>query len=103
MYQEHPLSNQLYSRARNCSPRFEGTLLSLRTSLAYNTFRFLQPTNLLLKSHDDMTNVKVADFGLSKIVGSNDQQVLQTACGTPIYVAPEVLLGEGYGGEVDLW
>lgn len=50
-----------------------------------------------------MTNVKVADFGLSKIVGSNDQQVLQTACGTPIYVAPEVLLGEGYGGEVDLW
>ncbi len=50
-----------------------------------------------------MTNIKVADFGLSKIVGDAGQAVLQTACGTPIYVAPEVLLGEGYGSEVDLW
>lgn len=42
------------------------------------------------------------DFGLSKIVGDQNA-VLQTTCGTPIYVAPEVLMGEGYGPEVDLW
>jgi calcium/calmodulin-dependent protein kinase I len=63
--------------------------------------RDLKPTNLLLKSPEDITNVKLADFGLSKIVG--DQTILQTTCGTPIYVAPEVLAGDGYEKEVDLW
>lgn len=46
--------------------------------------RDLKPTNLLLKNHDDDTNVKIADFGLSKIISENT--LLQTACGTPIYV-----------------
>jgi len=63
--------------------------------------RDLKPTNLLLKSPDDLTNVKIADFGLSKIVGDNT--MMQTACGTPIYVAPEVLSGEAYEKEVDMW
>jgi len=63
--------------------------------------RDLKPTNLLLKSPDDITDVKIADFGLSKIIG--DSALLQTACGTPIYVAPEVLSGEGYEKTVDLW
>eukprot|EP01095_Lingulamoeba_sp_RSL-Kostka_P008128 TRINITY_DN266_c0_g2_i1.p1 TRINITY_DN266_c0_g2~~TRINITY_DN266_c0_g2_i1.p1 ORF type:complete len:205 (-),score=68.11 TRINITY_DN266_c0_g2_i1:426-1040(-) len=63
--------------------------------------RDLKPTNLLLKDDSDDTNVKIADFGLSKIIGENT--MLQTACGTPIYVAPEVLSGEAYEKEVDLW
>lgn len=63
--------------------------------------RDLKPTNLLLKDPSDDTNVKIADFGLSKIIGENT--LLQTACGTPIYVAPEVLSGEAYDKEVDLW
>jgi len=63
--------------------------------------RDLKPTNLLLKSPDNDTDIKIADFGLSKIVGEN--AMMQTACGTPIYVAPEVLSGEAYEKEVDLW
>jgi len=63
--------------------------------------RDLKPTNLLLKSSDDLTDVKIADFGLSKILGENT--MMQTACGTPIYVAPEVLTGEAYEREVDMW
>jgi len=63
--------------------------------------RDLKPTNLLLKSVDDDSDVKIADFGLSKILGEN--ALMQTACGTPIYVAPEVLAGESYDREVDLW
>jgi len=63
--------------------------------------RDLKPTNLLLKNEDDLTNVKIADFGLSKIMGDNT--MMQTACGTPIYVAPEVLSGEAYEKEVDMW
>ncbi|PRP82336.1 calcium/calmodulin-dependent protein kinase-like protein [Planoprotostelium fungivorum] len=62
--------------------------------------RDLKPENLLF---DSVTNsiVKIADFGLSKIVGQ--EAILKTACGTPGYVAPEVLRCEGYGQEVDMW
>merc|ERR1712137_956515 len=57
--------------------------------------------NLLLKSKDNDTDIKLADFGLSKIVGQ--EVLMQTACGTPGYVAPEILQAKGYGKEVDLW
>lgn len=63
--------------------------------------RDLKPENLLVKSIADDTEVKIADFGLSKII--DEQKMMQTACGTPGYVAPEVLNAEGYDKEVDLW
>ncbi|KAL6078330.1 Myosin light chain kinase [Balamuthia mandrillaris] len=63
--------------------------------------RDLKPENLLVKSIEDDTEVKIADFGLSKII--DQDKMMQTACGTPGYVAPEVLTAEGYGHEVDLW
>jgi len=62
--------------------------------------RDLKPENLLLKEGDD-THVMISDFGLSRILG--DRSMAYTACGTPYYVAPEVLSGKGYGKEVDLW
>jgi len=43
-----------------------------------------KPENLLLKSKDSDTDIKLADFGLSKIMGNS--VMLQTACGTPGYV-----------------
>ena len=45
--------------------------------------------------------VKITDFGLSKIVSSRDQVL--DSCGTPAYVAPEVLLKQPYHNEVDVW
>ena len=45
--------------------------------------------------------VKITDFGLSKIVSSRDQVL--DSCGTPAYVAPEVLLKQPYHKEVDVW
>jgi len=63
--------------------------------------RDLKPENLLLKNTNNITEVKIADFGLSKIVGSS--MMMQTACGTPGYVAPEVLKASGYDKEVDMW
>jgi len=66
--------------------------------------RDLKPENLLLKDDDDISEVKLADFGLSKIISDGVQkQMMQTACGTPGYVAPEVLSADGYDKEVDLW
>lgn len=65
--------------------------------------RDLKPENLLLKSPEQDTEVKLADFGLSKVLGQ--EVMMQTACGTPGYVAPEILQSSetGYGKEVDMW
>lgn len=63
--------------------------------------RDLKPENLLLKDKGSISEIKLADFGLSKIV--SQQVMMQTACGTPGYVAPEVLLAKGYDKEVDMW
>ncbi len=60
--------------------------------------RLQKPENLLLASRDLDTEVKIADFGLSKIISK--QLMMQTACGTPGYVAPEVLSATGYDREV---
>jgi len=63
--------------------------------------RDLKPENLLLKGGANDTDVMLSDFGLSKIVGV--ESMMETACGTPYYVAPEVLSATGYDKEVDLW
>jgi len=63
--------------------------------------RDLKPENLLLRDSNDLSEVKLADFGLSKIV--SQKIMMQTACGTPGYVAPEVLQAKGYDKEVDFW
>eukprot|EP00732_Lithocolla_globosa_P005531 Lithocolla_globosa_v1_NODE_5785_length_1184_cov_15.126661.p1 type:complete len:331 gc:universal NODE_5785_length_1184_cov_15.126661:1140-148(-) len=63
--------------------------------------RDLKPENLLFADESEEANVMVSDFGLSKLM--NEQTALTTACGTPGYVAPEVLRQKGYGKEVDMW
>lgn len=71
--------------------------------------RDLKPENILLASKDSDAELKITDFGLSKTIAGVDQ-ALQTRCGTPGYVAPEVLSQEivngelrRYGAACDMW
>ena len=64
--------------------------------------RDLKPENILYASEADDADIKVADFGLARVVSGKD--MMKTACGTPGYVAPEILKNQGYdSGAVDLW
>ena len=59
----------------------------------------MKPENLLL---DENNNIKVVDFGLGNLY--QDGQLLQTACGSPCYAAPEMIAGKKYKGlETDIW
>jgi len=63
--------------------------------------RDLKPENLLLKSEDNDSEIKIADFGFAKKVLTPNS--LTTQCGTPGYVAPEILEGVAYDEKSDMW
>ncbi|KTG00189.1 hypothetical protein cypCar_00027184 [Cyprinus carpio] len=62
--------------------------------------RDLKPENLLYYSPDENAKIMISDFGLSKM---EDNGIMSTACGTPGYVAPEVLAQKPYSKAVDCW
>lgn len=62
--------------------------------------RDVKPENLLVCDHGDGTkSLKLGDFGLATYC----TETLYTVCGTPTYVAPEILAETGYGALVDVW
>lgn len=74
----------------------EGVAFMHKNGIAH---RDLKPQNLLC-TPDGMT-IKIADFGLSKMYANGEE--LKTACGTPDYVAPEIIACEPYTNAVDIW
>ncbi|XP_038620203.1 serine/threonine-protein kinase 33 [Tachyglossus aculeatus] len=87
---------------------------SLASAIAYLhkkdiVHRDLKLENILVKSStvDDNNqmklNIKVTDFGLAVQKVGGSESMLQTTCGTPIYMAPEVINAHDYSQQCDIW
>lgn len=62
-------------------------------------YRDLKPENVLI---DREGYIRITDFGLSR-VDMYDGDVAKTICGTPEYLAPEIIMKLGYGKAIDWW
>ncbi|XP_012580713.1 PREDICTED: serine/threonine-protein kinase 33 [Condylura cristata] len=87
---------------------------SLASAIAYLhsndiVHRDLKLENILVKSsfidaNNEMNlNIKVTDFGLAVKKQGRSEAMLQTTCGTPIYMAPEVINAHDYSQQCDIW
>ncbi|KTW31812.1 uncharacterized protein T551_01073 [Pneumocystis jirovecii RU7] len=100
------LMDMLRKRKRFTEPECRFFLLQVLGATKYMhsrkvIHRDLKLGNLFL---DENMNIKIGDFGLAALLISDDERK-KTICGTPNYIAPEVLFGkqEGHSFEVDLW
>ena len=95
------------SNIRYSEKEARGMVTNLLQALAYLhsmniCHRDIKPENLLVSSKKDgKMFIKLADFGLAVKILTG--QKLYEVCGTPIYVAPEILAETGYDFKVDVW
>merc|ERR1711998_27602 len=103
--QDRPAPNKWYSEME-AKKLMKNVMLGVKHLHDKNIMhRDLKPENILLKTMDDDIDCKVGDFGLSRLFpeGGAREQKTGTLCGTPGYVAPEVLNRVPYSYGVDVW
>ena len=83
-------------------PLFDAVIEAHKLGIVH---RDLKPENLLLSDKDlNKATVKISDFGLARYVCPDNNVLASTTCGTPGYVAPEILEDEKkYDTRVDFW
>ncbi len=81
--------------------RFYGAQISIALQYLHDKniiYRDLKPENILL---DEQGYLRLADFGMAKKIVNNEKAL--SFCGTPEYLAPEIISGEGYDYNIDWW
>ncbi|XP_074271344.1 serine/threonine-protein kinase ATG1c isoform X2 [Silene latifolia] len=63
--------------------------------------RDLKPQNLLLSTNDSSSDLKIADFGFARSL--QPRGLAETLCGSPLYMAPEIMQLQKYDAKADLW
>ena len=93
------IDNGVFTEEQSCKI-FQQVLSSLDYLHKNNIcHRDIKPENILLDEYGD---AKLSDFGLSRKFEKND--ILKTPCGSPMYAAPEMVLGKPYDGtKIDIW
>ena len=105
------LGGELYGvlKAKGCLDEFTSTLYGAELVLALEAlhsadiiYRDMKPENIML---DERGHIRLIDFGLAKrgIAGSGEAGDTKTLCGTPEYLAPEIIMRVGYGKAADWW
>ncbi|KAM4723197.1 serine/threonine-protein kinase 33 [Rhinophrynus dorsalis] len=109
------LGEIVHRRKRLSESETRHVIHSLASAIAYLhkndiVHRDLKLENILVKSNDssdseEMTlNIKVTDFGLAVQKGGvGSENMLQSTCGTPIYMAPEIINAHDYSQQCDIW
>jgi serine/threonine protein kinase len=98
------MSELIKRRKRITEPEVRYFVIQLTSALSYLhdsqiIHRDLKLGNIFLDSN---MRVKVGDFGLATKLSHPDERK-RTVCGTPNYIAPEILQTEGHSFEVDIW
>lgn len=105
MVQEYVIGGELFRHLRKAgrftgdTARFYAAEIVLALEYLHSKdiiYRDLKPENILL---DSRGYIKIADFGFAKKV----QDRTWTLCGTPEYLAPEIIQSKGHGKAVDWW
>jgi len=94
----HLRKNKIFDENR---ARFYGAQIALALDHLHKLgiiYRDLKPENILM---DESGYLKITDFGMAKIVKKNEKAT--TFCGTPEYIAPEVITEEGHDHTADWW
>ena len=100
------LSKFIRKRTRLSEGLAYNFLLQLAEGLSFlneNNFihRDLKPANVLLTEASESAILKIADFGFARhLTGAS---LAQTRCGTPLYMAPEILEARDYDAKADIW
>jgi serine/threonine protein kinase len=83
------------------APLFDAVIAAHKNGIVH---RDLKPENLLLSDKNlNQATVKISDFGLARYVCPDNNVLASTTCGTPGYVAPEILDNKKYDNRVDYW
>jgi calcium/calmodulin-dependent protein kinase I len=102
----------LLEKRKNANQRFTEEELKKMMNGIMNVVRYLheneivhrdlKPENILLQDPDDLSSIKIIDFGLSvKFIDMNKNLYLN--CGTPLFAAPELKKYKIYSKPVDIW
>ncbi len=81
-------------------PSWKQNIPSVKNSYVSLISSDIKPENFLIKNKDDISNVKLIDFGLSK--DFSEAEIMQTPSGSPYYIAPEVF-AQKYDNKCDTW